>query len=137
MKYLILFLIGLFLISCNKSPDYETFINKQLTAHCDSLSQYTKVVIVPRQGCHSCVENADAYFFEYKDNKDCLFIFTHLVSEKLLRIELGYENLVLSNVKIDKSNDFYSLDYADSQYPIVLNKNSEGHFTYSFLDTVK
>lgn len=136
MRYSILFVLFIFLSACNISSNYESFINTQLTSYCDDISQYTEVIIIPRQGCHSCVEKADEYFLKNKDRKDCLFIFTHLISEKALRIEVGKENLILPNVKVDKDDRFYSLKYADSQYPIVLTKGEDGHFTYSFLDVL-
>lgn len=97
-------------------------------------SEYSYIVIIPRSGCHSCVESADVFFEEHKSEKEYLFIFTKLVSEKQLRIELGAENLHLPNVKIDKENLFSSLDFADSEYPLILEKKADGIFHYSFLN---
>lgn len=120
----------------NKPISYQCFLNEQIQKNYASLcSDYTYIVIIPRTGCHACVEAADSFFEENKYKKDYLFVFTKLVSEKRLRIELGVESLKLLNVKIDKKNIFFSSEFVDSEYPLILEKDGNGIFHYSFLDS--
>jgi hypothetical protein len=92
-------------------------MNLQLNNYCDqSLNEYENIVIIPRRGCHACVEQADRFFQENKSNKKYMFIFTRLMSEKRLRIELGNANLSLPNVVVDKENNFYIVYYSQHDY---------------------
>lgn len=127
--------IILTLCSCmSKTEQFNDFLNQQLGENYSSFIQkYTYVVIIPRTGCHSCVEHADTFFDNNKMKKDYLFIFTKLVSEKQLRIELGSVNLSLSNVIVDKKNLFYSMKFEDSEYPLLLKKEGN-HFVFKFLN---
>ena len=54
-----------------------------------------------------------------KDNDKILFIFTHVISKKDLRIRMGKENLQRKNVLIDNDNQFYFEEFQESIYPIV------------------
>ena len=56
-----------------------------------------------------------------------------LVSEKQLRIELGSESLSLENVKIDKLNHFCFPEFIESEYPLLLEKQSDGNYKYEVL----
>ena len=62
-----------------------------------------------------------------------MFIFTRLMSEKRLRIELGNTNLSLLNVVIDKENNFYNSKFEESDYPLLLTKKENGSFLVSYL----
>lgn len=132
-KILLFLLVGT-LHSCLTQPDtLQTYLNKQLDKYCASiLSEYSYIVIIPRKGCHACTVEADTFFKEHKDDK-CLFIFTNLISEKLLKIEIGYNNVNLKNVLVDKDGHFHSSQYADSDYPLLLTKDKDGQFQCSFL----
>lgn len=136
MKAKILFCFLLMLIySCtNNVHNLKGLLNKQLHEHYSVLlSQYSHIVIIPRTGCHSCIGEADLFFEEHRANKDYLFIFTKLISEKQLRIELGADALSLKNVKIDKLNLFYFAEFIESEYPLLLKRESEGNYEYEIL----
>lgn len=133
---IILCCIAIILCSCvSKVSKYEDFLNEQLNENYSSLiSKYSQIVIIPRSGCHSCVEKADAFFEENKSNENMLFIFTRLVSKKQLRIEFGATNLSLPNVIVDENNIFYSLDFEDSEYPLLLKKSGSDLYQYEHLN---
>lgn len=131
-RILLLLLVGM-LFSC-QSENLQIYLNGQLAKHCsETLSDYSYVVIIPRRGCHSCTMEADAFFKKHRDNDKCLFIFTNLVSEKLLKIEVGYDIVNQTNVIIDKDNHFYSSHYIDSGYPLLLTRQNGDSFQYKFL----
>lgn len=132
--YLSVFLL---LISCKKGKpsNYQDYLNEQMYEHyAEFAEKYNKVVIIPRTGCHTCKDYADLYFKENKNNEDHFFIFTKLISKKQLTIELGKETLEQENVKIDNDNLFYSIEYLDSEYPLLLTKKANGVFEYSLLE---
>lgn len=136
MKTKIIFIfILIYVYSCtNKVYDLNNLLNEQLKENYSALlSQYSHIVIIPRMGCHSCIGEADSFFEENKDNKDYLFIFTKLVSEKQLRIELGAEELLRANVKIDKLNLFHFPKFVESEYPLLLKKESDNNYKYELL----
>lgn len=118
--------------SCKGTLDKE--LNQQLKKHySELLPQYSHIVIIPRTGCHSCVDEADLFFHENKSNEKYLFIFTKLISEKQLRIELGSENLSLENVKVDKFDLFCFPEFIETEYPLLLEKTGDGNYKYKIL----
>lgn len=122
--------------SCStQSDNLQTYLNGQIDKYYASsaLSNYSYIVIIPRKGCHACTMEADAFFLKNKDNDRYLFIFTNLVSEKLLKIEIGYENVNKKNVLIDKIGRFHSSQYIDSEYPLLLTKKKDGQYQCSYL----
>ena len=134
-RFIVYCLTIIFFCSCSTSlKDIHGYMNLQLNNYCDqSLNEYENIVIIPRRGCHACVEQADRFFQENKSNKKYMFIFTRLMSEKRLRIELGNANLSLPNVVVDKENNFYNSKFKESDYPLLLTKGENGYFLVSYL----
>jgi thioredoxin-related protein len=134
MKHLmsITFIISLF--SCNTTIGYDQFLNEKLKANYSSyVENYSTVIIIPREGCHACIREAEIFFEENKDNREYLFIFTRVSSKKELIITIGNEYMEKENVLIDKNNSFYLFEQEDSYYPLRLIKESNGKFSYSKL----
>ena len=136
-KYLCLSILIIFIfVSCvhNKNT-LDKLINEQLSLNYSSIiEEYDTIYIIPRRGCNSCIVYSDIIFEEKKYSKKNLFIFTRLISEKYLRIELGEENLLLENVIIDKYNLFDFPEFKDSQYPLELIKDIDNCFYYDLLE---
>lgn len=133
-KWLFLILGICILSSCDKTVQFTEFLNRQISLHYPTeAKQYEFIVVVPRQGCHSCIKSAETVFEETKDDPRFLFIFTLVDSPKKLRLEIGQENLSRSNVKIDSEELFYHADYYDSNYPLLLHKENDGTFSYQKL----
>lgn len=132
---ILLFLSVCIMSSCLGRPDdVQEFLNRQLEKHFVSVPlDYSYVVVIPRKGCNACAKKADELFEKHKKDSTCLFIFTNLISEKLLKIEIGYDNANLYNVLIDRDNYYYSSDYVDCGYPLLLKKKEDGRFVCSFL----
>ena len=72
------------------SESFSGYINDLFeNKYAELVEKYDYIVLIPRSGCHACIEQADYFFEEFKNKEKYLFIFTKLVSEKQLRIELG------------------------------------------------
>jgi hypothetical protein len=129
----ILFFITFF--SCiNKKESYVDFLNKKLETHyLNYLDNYQYIVIMPRRGCNSCIRESEIFFNENKSDEKYLFIFTQISSRKELELSVGKESLKLENVLIGNTNMFYIFEQQDSQYPIILNKELSGKFSYTKL----
>lgn len=132
MKWYVGFILIFCLFSCNQKDGYNRYLNEQLEANFSSseLNNYNHIVIIPRRGCHACIASVEHLFFEFKMNQEYLFIFTRIISKKKLKLEISEENLKLKNVKIDMKDIFYNLDFHDSAYPLMLNKQKNGKFEY-------
>lgn len=74
-KYLILFLI--FLSSCVLNG--STKINNKLQELGNQLeidiSDYKSILIIPLEGCGTCIQDAELFFRNYSSNTEILFIF--------------------------------------------------------------
>ena len=134
-RLFIIYCLIMVLCSCLSSPkDIQGYMNLQLNNYSDSsIRDYESIVIIPRRGCHACVEQADRFFQENKANEKYMFVFTRLISEKRLRIEIGNTNLNLPNVVVDKENIFYNSKFQESDYPLLLTKGKNGRFLVSYL----
>ena len=122
------------LISCTETSKYTQYINEQLGKYYpNEMVKYEYIAIIPRQGCHACIQAAEAFFSTTKESMNYFFIFTKLDSEKKLGLEIGKENLTRENVGIDKDDVFYNNKYYDSNYPLLLHKEADGTFSYKKL----
>lgn len=132
MKWSVGLILIFCLFSCDQKESYNQYLNEQLEANFSSceLSEYKHIVVIPRRGCHTCIATVEHLFSEFKMNQDYLFVFTRVISKKKLKLEIGEENLKLKNVKIDMKDIFYNLDFHDSVYPLLLNKQKNGKFKY-------
>lgn len=121
-------------ISCSDADSFNSYLNVQLKNHyLKELDTHEFIVIIPRQGCRSCIESAENFFKATKDDERFLFIFTRVVSAKQLKLEIGEENTNLKNVRVDMESLFYSPKYMDSGYPLLLHKEKNGEYSYKKL----
>jgi hypothetical protein len=114
--------------SCNTKQNYGLYLNQQLKLHYSSYtSNYDTIIIIPREGCNACINEANSFFEENKYNNSYLFIFTKLSNQKELIILFGEEIMKADNVLIDKKDLFYLFDEPDSHYPLILTKEVDNY----------
>ena len=118
-KVIVHILILFSLLGC-RLVNFEQAVKKSFENYLDSATySYQYIMLIPNSGCTGCISEAEYFFKEYKDNDKILFIFTHVISKKDLRIRMGKENLQRKNVLIDNDNQFYFEEFQESIYPIV------------------
>jgi hypothetical protein len=69
------------------------------------ISQYSKVITIPKQGCSGCISGATDYVITTIDSlaeSNVAVVFTDINDTKELRLILGEEVLEKSNLYIDK-----------------------------------
>lgn len=134
MKILFCLWSAVCIVSCNKTSEYTHYVNEQLGKHyAAEMTRYEYIVVIPRQGCHSCIKSAETFFNASKDLSNYFFIFTRVNSIKKLGLEIGKDNLTRKNVRIDQDNLFYNKSCNDSNYPLLLHKEADGTFSYKRL----
>ncbi|MDR1371804.1 MAG: hypothetical protein LBJ17_01560 [Dysgonamonadaceae bacterium] len=127
-------LLFIFVFSCNNKNDFESFINKQFQSNYPNYYiDYDSVIIIPREGCTSCIKESERFIKENINNNAYLFIFTKISSEKELKITFGYEMLKLKNVIVDTKNIFYRYEDIENHYPLKLTKDKD-YFLYERLN---
>ena len=71
------FITSFLLLSCNTKQDYGQNLNQKLELHYFSYTiNYDTIIIIPREGCNSCINEANSFFEINKYNDSYLFIFT-------------------------------------------------------------
>ena len=106
-KVIVHILILLSLFGC-RLVNFEQAVKKSFENYLDSATySYQYIMLIPNSGCTGCISEAEYFFKEYKYNDKIIFIFTHVISKKDLRIRMGKENLQRKNVLID--NDISSI----------------------------
>lgn len=120
MNKTIICILGFLLLVGCQSQSFEQAVKNSFDNYLDTtVVDYKYVMLIPNSGCTGCISDAEYFFKEYKDNSEILFIFTHIISKKDLRIRVGKENLQRKNVLIDIENRFYFGQFQESIYPIV------------------
>lgn len=69
------------------------------------MSQYSKVITIPKQGCSGCISGATEYVIKSIDSladKNVAVVFTDINDTKELQLILGEEVLEKSNLYIDE-----------------------------------
>ena len=131
MKWVVVSLLGVLLLSCDTKMGYQHFLNERISEYYPdgSVDKYEYIVVMPRQGCNSCIKSAEDFYRSNKYDGRYLFIFTRIDSKKKLGLEIGAEELERENVKLDQDNIFYNTDFYDSNYPLLIYKE-DGVYTY-------
>lgn len=104
MKYnFILFGIFAFFVSCNnQNVVIEKFSSSLYEIVSDSaLSDTDYIIIIPNQGCGGCITGAEKFYEENKDASNVIFIFTNIISQKILNQKVSITH---HNTYIDKTN---------------------------------
>ncbi|WP_301704513.1 hypothetical protein [uncultured Parabacteroides sp.] len=120
MNKTIICILGFLLLVGCQSQSFEQAVKNSFDNYLDTtVVDYKYVMLIPNSGCTGCISDAEYFFKEYNDKSEILFIFTHIISKKDLRIRVGKENLQRKNVLIDIENRFYFEQFQESIYPIV------------------
>jgi hypothetical protein len=90
MKFSIAALFLFTFCSCiDKKENYVDFLNQKLETHYSHyMGKYEYIAIMPRSGCNSCIRESESFFKEKKSDGRYLFIFTQIVSQKELAIQI-------------------------------------------------
>ena len=80
--------------------------------------KYEIIVIIPGTGCTGCITEAESFFINNYANEKIKFIFTNILSYKILRLKVGENRLNRKNVLIDKANHFYLDNFEERIYPV-------------------
>lgn len=119
---------GLMLVSCtNEKNIFEKCINEEIPYL--NLDKIKYVVVIPSQGCGGCITYTETYYKNNKGKEGVYYIFTNIISEKILRQKIGDDG---SNVYFDRKNKFTLAYPSDKKlYPAVL-KISQGKVSEIF-----
>ena len=76
------------------------------------------VVIIPNEGCGGCISHMEDFYNRHKNNKSILYIFTNIVSKKILINKIGSPN---ENTILDYKNEVMNYYPNDKRiYPCIL-----------------
>ena len=127
--------ITFLLCSCNSRQQYENFINDNIDKYIGSevSDKYDSIIVMPRVGCGSCINESERFLHNHINDNRTLFIFTRVGNLKRLKIEIGETYLCRDNVLIDTLNLFHKPSYSDSAYPLLLERMPNNKFSYSLL----
>lgn len=112
-------ILGIFFTSCSES-DSEVLSNVNLYLEenfAKNLDSVKFIVVIPEQGCGTCITQAENFYNEFSQNDDIVFVFCNVISNKILKhkVNINYDNTVF-----DYDNEFLSLLPQNKQiYPCV------------------
>lgn len=109
--YIILFVLLCGVPLCTSCQEHDSeildrvnmYLEDSLTGKLDSVKF---IIIIPEQGCGTCITQAENFYNEFSQRNDILFIFCNVLSNKILKhkIDINYKNTIL-----DYNNEFLSL----------------------------
>lgn len=82
------------------------------------------ILVIPGVGCTGCISEAQYFFYENKDSKDHIFIFTGINDLKMFKLEVPDSLHAATNVIVDKDNELMDLGY-NSIYPGYIRINDD------------
>lgn len=121
-------LLSLFFLSaCGNG--YERDLSQKVLDYCleNDCAEYEVFIIIPQAGCPGCISSAENWARQHIDDEGILFVFTNILSEKMLQGRFrhyGIDTSVRHNVMVDRENNFFVEEYIESEYPyvVLLNK---------------
>lgn len=120
--------------SCHPNDAYIHYIQENLQKELPEFTEkYDSIFIIPRSGCNSCINKADAIILPRLRNKRNLYIFTNIPSKKMLRIQFGSRQLEQENVIVDTDKLYWRQQYKESAYPTLLLVNPDKTLKFNFL----
>lgn len=123
IKILVLIIAIFSISSCTESESYSECIKKMnayISGNEDSVQfrDIKYIVIIPEQGCSGCLSVAEAFYKDYSSREDILFVFSNVMSYKMLHNKL---KINACNTIIDSSNTYLSmLPRKNRMYPNVI-----------------
>lgn len=81
-------------------------------------SQKEFIILIPNQGCGGCITTAENFYKQYQEREQFLFIFTNVISRKMLAFKVQINP---GNTLIDTDDTFLKLLPAKERiYPCIL-----------------
>ena len=85
---------------------------------CVDKAELKYIIIIPNQGCGGCITYAEDFYLNNKCRNDMFFVFTNIVSLKVLYLDIKIRT---ENTLLDINNKFIEILPNDKIiYPIVL-----------------
>ncbi|WP_146250886.1 thioredoxin domain-containing protein [Algoriphagus aquaeductus] len=72
----------------------------------EDFSKKTPLVYIPNAGCPGCISFAEEFLLRNKGSKCVSFILVNVLSEKQLKIKLGYDILDYLNITLENGEIF-------------------------------
>lgn len=95
---------------------YDSIINESFTDV--DKAELKHIIIIPNQGCGGCITYAEDFYSNNKCRNDIFFVFTNIVSLKVLFLDIEIRT---ENTLLDINNKFIEILPNDKIiYPIVL-----------------
>lgn len=102
IKWIIIFFTGILSLSCNNEKNkFGTCVKEVLSDA--NLNKIHYIVIIPSQGCGGCITYAEDFCKRNKSRDEIFFVFTNIVSLKILKQKIDFHN---KNIYFDQTNKF-------------------------------
>lgn len=116
----------LFLSACGNR--YDIILSQRVLEYYreNNCAEYDIFIIIPQAGCPGCISSAENWARQHIDDEGKLFVFTNILSEKMLNGRFrhyGIDTSVRNNVIVDRENNFFVEEYTESEYPYVVLLN--------------
>lgn len=120
----ILFLVATILFSCSSK---ESEFEDSLLLVSNKLINYEYIIIIPNEGCGTCISNTTTYVKENFDEitPKTAIIFTDIKDYKALNLNVSSKILRNENVFIDSTNILKSVEISSIYPQIVIIENKK------------
>lgn len=96
--------------------EYEKYIHSVFEK--SEIAKVSFIIIIPNQGCAGCINYLEEFYSEYSNQTDLKFVFTNVLSLKVLRHKLSINQM---NTYIDLKNEALKYYPSDKKlYPCIL-----------------
>ena len=100
-RFSVIIVLAIFIFASCKSSNKDDFKQVVWSIFPDlNEENISFIVIIPNQGCGGCITTAEFFYDRYKDKKELKFIFTNIISKKML----------LQKNEINENNTYLDFD---------------------------
>jgi hypothetical protein len=119
-NYLLLLLLVISWTCCKSDKVDKHCFTEALSEYYSNieLTEVDYIVIIPNQGCGGCITASEEFYNEHKASKNIKFIFTNVISRKILNKKV---QISLYNTSIDINNTMLkAYPKGKNIYPCIL-----------------
>ena len=123
LVYFFLFLSGIYSRKSEKDSKIEVLSKSVLHLIENKGDCFNRVIVIPNAGCNGCITFAESFYKKNYKREDLFFVFTNIISLKLLKLKLNINITKQPNVFVDANNIFSQ--YNGAIYPVSILYNCE------------
>lgn len=105
---------------CSHSDSQIVRLEKKLVLINEDILTAGSIIVIPREGCGGCIQNATSFVIKKIDSIGSIVIFTGVNDKKLLRAQLGEKFISNTGKYFFDTGNLLMESHLTSIYPVII-----------------